>query len=195
MKSPVVRRVDRLRNTIDRLSGTTDGTGTLFTAPEYWVEEGGLYFLLMGEETGVVESSLAFLEDFGWGGGNAVGHGQFQTWVEEGAIFTEASDPDRFVTLSLYHPTSTELTYYRQGEVWYELARRKGKVGGHFLLHVSDFWKRSVLMFVPGSSFPLFPGQQMYGDNPIVKGRDDGLPFEVQQLGYAFTAAMKTAME
>lgn len=194
MRSPRVRRVDRLRSRIDRLSGTTDGEGILFASPEYWVEGGGLYFLLKGPETEIVEKSLAFLEDFGWGGGNAAGYGQFRTRVEEGTLFAEAAEPNRFVTLSLYHPTAAELAHYQQGEIWYELVRRKGKVGGHFL-QAGDFWKRSMLMFAPGSTFPLIPGHSVYGDNPIAKGKEDGLPFEVQQFGYAFTAAMKAATE
>lgn len=194
IKPPAIRRTDRLRATIDRLSGTTDGTGTLFTAPEYRVQGGGLFFLLKGEETGVVEKCLGFLEDFGWGGGNSIGHGQFRARLEEGEVFAEAEAPDRFVALSLYHPQKEELAHFRQGDAWYELASRKGKVGGHFL-HPADFWKRSVMMFAPGSTFPLLPGRQSYGGNPIVKERSDELSFEVQQFGYAFTAGMRTARE
>lgn len=195
IKQPVIRRIDRLRARIDRLSGTTDGAGTLFTAPEYRPQDGVLYFLLKGKEVGMVERCLGFLEDFGWGGGNSIGHGQFRTRVEERVIFTEPETSDRFVVLSLYHPYQEELAHFRQGDAWYELVMRKGKVGGHFL-HVPDFWKQSVMMFSPGSTFPLIAGRQVYGDNPIVKKREPGkLPFDVQQFGYAFAAGMRTARE
>ena len=190
---PIPRRIDRLHSTIDRLSGTTDGEGTLFARPEY--RTGGLYFLLDGEEAELVVNALRFLEHFGWGGGNSVGYGHFAaTVVDDNPIGKPVAEPDRFVTLSLYHPRSDELEHFRSGEAWYELTVRKGKVGGHFL-QAGDFWKRSVLMFAPGSTFPALVGQQVYGCNPIVKGRQDGLPFDVQQLGYAFAVGMKSAKE
>lgn len=193
VKDLVPRRTDRLRSTINRLSGTTDGEGTLFAGPEYRAD-GGLYFLLDGDEAELVEDALRFLEDFGWGGGNSVGYGHFAATVDESPLGPPVNQPDRFVTLSLYHPRPEELTHFRTGEAWYELTVRKGKVGGHFL-QAGDFWKRSVLMFAPGSTFSAIAEKQVYGRNPIVKGRQDGLPFDVQQFGYAFAVGMKTARE
>ena len=190
---PVLWRTDRWRSTIDRLSDTTDGEGTLFAGPEYRAA-GGLYFLLDGDEAELVENALRFLEDFGWGGGNSVGYGHFAATVGASPLGKPVAEPDRFVTLSLYHPRPEELDHFHTGEAWYELMVRKGKVGGHFL-QAGDFWKRSVLMFAPGSTFPARKEQQVYGRNPIVKGRQDGLPFDVQQFGYAFAVGMKSAKE
>ena len=205
-KVPMPQCVDRLHSTIDRLSGTTDGEGNLFTEPEYRTD--ALYFLLDGEEAGLVENALRFLEDFGWGGGNSVGYGHFAATVGESPLEATVAESDRFITLSLYHPQPDEIKHYagcassgvlrpcelRTREAWYDLVVRKGKVGGHFL-HTDDVWKRSVLMFAPGSTFPSMADKQMYGRNPIVKGRADGLPFDVQQFGYAFAVGMKTASE
>ena len=192
MELPILWRTDRLHSTIDRLRGTTDGEGTLFTRPEY--RTSGLYFLLDGEEAELVVNALRFLEDFGWGGGNSVGHGHFAATIRESPLGTPIDEPDRFITLSLYYPRPDELVHFRSGEVWYELTVRKGKVGGHFL-RTGDFWKRSVMMFAPGSTFPVMAERQVYGCNPIVKKRQDGLPFDVQQFGYAFALGMKTAGE
>ena len=189
---PVPRRTDRLHSTIDRLSGTTDGEGNLFSEPEYRMD--ALYFLLDGEEAELVVTSLRFLEDFGWGGGNSVGYGHFAATANESPLEADVTEPDRFITLSLYHPRPTELAHFKTEEAWYELVVRKGKVGGHFL-QAGDFWKRSALMFAPGSTFPVIAEKQAYGRNPIVKGRKDGLPFDVQQFGYAFAVGMKTAGE
>ena len=189
---PIPKRIDRLHSTIDRLSGTTDGAGTLFSEPEYRTD--ALYFLLDGEEAELVVTALRFLEDFGWGGGNSVGYGHFAATAGESPLGAAVAEPDRFITLSLYHPRPDELEPFKNGEAWYELVVRKGKVGGHFL-QVGDFWKRSVLMFAPGSTFPIIAEKQAYGRNPIVKGRKDGLPFDVQQFGYAFAVGMKTARE
>ena len=188
LELPIRWRTDRLHSAIDRLSGTTDGEGTLFTRPEY--RTSGLYFLLDGEETELVTAALRFLEDFGWGGGNSAGHGHFAADVRESPLGMPVAAPDRFITLSLYYPRPDELAHFRTGEAWYDLAVRRGKVGGHFL-RTSDFWKRSVMMFAPGSTFPVMPGRKLYGHNPIVKSRQDGLPFDVQQFGYAFAVGMK----
>ena len=214
---PRLTRVDRLRSTIDRLSTSTDGAGTLFATPELWLlgdadpgpagtaapaaangpdgrTGSGLYFLLRGDDTEPVTAALRFLEDFGFGGGVSTGHGRFGVEIRTQPLFDEPALGDRFVTLSLYHPTCDEAARYAQGGAYYELVRRKGKVGGHFL-SAGDFWKRSVLMFAPGSTFPAQNGRPAYGGNPVVKGTDDGLPFQVQQFGYAFHVAMKTRPE
>ena len=161
-------------------------------SPEYRTDT--LYFLLDGDEVERVVTALRFLEDFGWGGGNSVGYGHFAATTGESPLGAAVAEPDRFITLSLYHPRSDELTHFATGEAWYELVVRKGKVGGHFL-QAGDFWKRSVLMFAPGSTFPAMAEKQAYGRNPIVKRREDGLPFNVQQFGYAFAVGMKTAGE
>lgn len=184
------KKTDRLHSSIDRLGGATDGDGTLFARSEY--RTNGLYFLLDGEEVELVINALRFLEDFGWGGGNSVGYGHFAATVGESPLGPPVDNPARFVTLSLYHPHPNEIEHLRTEESWYELAVRKGKVGGHFL-HAGDFWKRSVLMFTPGSTFPALAKKDVYGCNPIVKGRRDGLPFDVQQFGYAFAIGMKEA--
>jgi len=191
---PAVERVDRLRARIDRLASSTTGGGTLYTTPEYWLDRGGFYFLLKGEASALVESCLSFLADFGWGGGNSVGQASFAVEVAPAPLLEEPANADRFVTLSLYCPHTEELGLCQGDGAWYELVRRKGKVGGHFL-QAGDFWKRALMMFAPGSSFPLIAGREVYGSNPVVKGRSDGLPFDVQQLGYAFSVKMKTAME
>ena len=190
LEAPFPQRTDRLHSTIDRLSGTTAGAGNLFARAEYRGD--GLFFLLDGPEAELVANALRFLEDFGWGGGNSVGCGHFAATVGENPLGPPVADPDRFVTLSLYYPQPNELAHFRTGAAWYELVVRKGKVGGHFL-HAGDFWKRSVLMFAPGSTFPAMANKQAYGRNPIVKGQRDGLPFDVQQFGYAFAVGMKTA--
>ena len=192
---PVPQPTDRLRSAIDRLSDTTDGEGTLFARAEY--RAAGLFFLLDGQEAELVVKALRFLEDFGWGGGNSLGYGCFAATETESPLGKPVAEPARFVTLSLYCPRPAELEHFRAGEAgesWYELTVRKGKVGGHFL-QTGDFWKRSVLMFTPGSTFPAMTGRSAYGCNPIVKGRRDGLPFDVQQLGYAFAVGMKATRE
>lgn len=190
--APGFKKADVLHNTIDRLSGTTGGTGgNLFQLPETFVEEGGgLYFLVRGENAAMLEGALGFLSHMGMGGDSALGKGRFEVEVGDATLFSEPEDATHFVTLSLYHPRKTEVEAYREGDAWYDLTMRKGKVGGHFL-HAPDFWKRTVPMFVEGSTFPRTPEVRFYGDNPVVKRVADGLPFDVQHYGYAFDVGMK----
>jgi len=199
-RAPALAGRLRLRARIDRLNGATTGAGTLFAAPELWVQGGGLYFLVQPAAEPAADwlaGAVGFLNDFGWGGQNSIGLGRLEGRLEPADELPAPASPARLVTLSLYHPRADELELLRAAAARYELVRRKGKVGGHFLhtpeLDTQDFWKRAVMMVAPGSTFPPLAGRRWYGDNPIVKGRDDGLPFDVQQYGYALTAALAAA--
>ena len=180
-----------LHNTIDRLGGSTGGEGALYSLTERSIQNGGLYFLLDGDLAEVVEGALSFLSHFGIGGDSALGKGRFDVQIEEASLFDASPSADRFVTLSLYAPQNEEIAAFRRSEIWYDLTVRKGKVGGPFL-QVGDFWKRSLTMFVEGSVFPALPGVRCYGQNPIVKGPEDGLPFQVQHYGFAFHVPVTT---
>ena len=189
--APSVVEEEVLHNAIDRLAGGTGRAGTLFSQTERYIPEGGLFFLLDGDAAGVVEGALGFLAHVGLGGDSSLGKGCFNISVEDLAPFDVPESADRFVTLSLYAPGDRESVAFREGEAWYELTVRKGKVGGPFL-RVDDFWKRSVTMFTEGSTFPLLDGVRSYGRNPIVKGPEDGVPFRVQHYGFAFHIPMQT---
>ena len=186
---PSVVEEEVLHNAIDRLAGGTGRSGTLFSQTDRYIPEGGLFFLLDGEATSEVESALGFLAHGGLGGDTSIGKGCFDILVEVLAPFDVPEAADRFVTLSLYAPGEREIDAFREGEAWYDLTVRKGKVGGPFL-RVDDFWKRSVTMFTEGSTFPLLDGVRAYGCNPIVKGPEDGVPFQVQHYGFAYHIPM-----
>jgi CRISPR-associated protein Csm4 len=188
-EGPELTSIDIQHNTIDRLSGGTTPSGNLYSLTEHMVSNGGLYFLMDGE-TRWVEGALGFLHHQGFGGDSSLGKGGFDIDVVDKTPIGVASGADRFVTLSLYSPRPDEVEKIKSGSAWYDLVLRKGKVGGPFL-RVEDFWKRSVTMFGEGSTFALW-NAQFFGHNPIVKGKEDGLPFDVQQYGYAFSIPMKT---
>ena len=174
-------------NAIDRLSGGTTPSGTLYSLTEHAAPDGGLFFLVDGE-TNVVEGALGFLQHLGFGGDSSLGKGRFDISVADAGPLGARDGGDGILTLSLYAPRPDEIDAIRNG--WYDLVIRKGKVGGPFL-RVEDFWKRSVTMLAEGSTFPL-SGPGPFGHNPVVKGPEDGLPFEVQHYGYAFAVPIKT---
>ena len=188
-EGPGEKAVEVQHNTIDRLSGGTTPSGNLYSLTEYNISDGGLFFLIDGE-TEVVEGALGFLEHFGIGGDSSLGKGQFEIEVTDADLPAVPEDADRFMTLSLYAPRESEMATVCSDGAWYNLVVRKGKVGGPFL-RVDDFWKKSLTMFAEGSTFPMTE-QKPFGRNPIVKGTEDGLPFDVQHYGYAFQIHIKT---
>ena len=188
-EGPGEKTVEVQHNTIDRLSGGTTPSGNLYSLTEYAISDGGLFFLL-DDEAEVVEGALGFLEHFGIGGDSSLGKGRFEIEVIDTDLPAAPEGADRFITLSLYAPRESEMATIRSDGAWYNLVVRKGKVGGPFL-RVEDFWKKSLTMFAEGSTFPMTE-QKPFGHNPIVKGIEDGLPFNVQHYGYAFQIHIKT---
>ena len=188
-QGPGEMTVEVQHNTIDRLSGGTTPSGNLYSLTEYAISDGGLFFLL-DDEAEVVEGALGFLEHFGIGGDSSLGKGRFEIEVIDTDLPAAPEGADRFITLSLYAPRESEMATIRSDGAWYNLVVRKGKVGGPFL-RVEDFWKKSLTMFAEGSTFPMTE-QKPFGHNPIVKGIEDGLPFNVQHYGYAFQIHIKT---
>ena len=188
-EGPNLMDIEVQHNTIDRLSGGTTPSGNLYSLTEYAIPDGGLFFLMDGEND-VVESTFGFLEHFGIGGDSSLGKGRFEIEVIDADLPAVPEDADRFMTLSLYAPRESEMATVCSDGAWYNLVVRKGKVGGPFL-RVEDFWKKSLTMFAEGSTFPTTE-QKPFGHNPIVKGIAEGLPFDVQHYGYAFQIHIKT---
>lgn len=175
------------RNAINRLNNATEGN-LFYNRETFLSKDAGLYFLLDAKDTKTIASALGFLNDRGIGGDISVGKGSFEITAPQD-FSLQVTDGDAFTTLSLYHPTKTELTHFSQNKnrTWYTLERRKGKIESSFV-QVDNVWKDTTYMFTEGSVFPTIDNQEAYGKNPIVKET----PFEVQQYGYAFPINIKT---
>ncbi len=162
-----------LHNSIDRMSGSTlqaNGSGQL-----YWEEEfssignklsktkeieAGIYFLVDGKNTSLIEAPLRLLSHIGIGGNKSIGKGSFDYKIENFSL-NQPNNYNSFVSLSLFQPNNDELNLLKDERVnlFYDLTTRFGKVGRDFNLQFQD--KNPVICFTEGSTF--FVTQQLSG--------------------------------
>lgn len=189
-------------NAIDRLKGATlkkDGVGQLFHKEEYFIEdnsasenvETGLFFLIKGNSE-KVEAALRWLGHVGIGGDRNTGKGHFEIKISDFEI-TEPEDFNAVTTLSLYFPSKNkeELSKFKFSPFFnYHLERRQGYMS---FFKYKSFDKPETIMFKEGSVFPAIPDYEFYGENKILKEKneDDGLFHPVYQFGYGFMIKMK----
>ncbi len=189
-----------LHNSINRLTASTnrpDGEldtrpGGLYSRDEIFTKDGGLFFLLDGEEKyiAMAEAALRYYSHLGFLGDSSTGKNHFDVKIEDYTV-PAVKDADGFVTLSLYIPTPEEAAIYRgnTGKCYYELVTRKGKVSSAHL-NTNDFWKTSVLAFKEGSVFPD-SGKSGYGIIRKVKRVTHPVEFDVYQSGVALHLPMR----
>jgi len=154
-----------LHNSIDRFSGSTlqvDGKGQL-----YWEEEfvgfgnqlsknkeveTGIYFLVEGENTSLIEAPLRLLSDIGIGGNKSIGKGSFEFEIADFS-FIQPINHNSYISLSLFQPNKEEIGLLDKDNVnlFYDITTRFGKVGKDFNLQFQD--KNPVICFTEGSSF------------------------------------------
>lgn len=178
-----------VHNTIDRLKGTTL-EGNLFTSDEVFTENSGMFFLIDGEGKyiNLVESALRYLNHMGIGGDRSTGKGAFDISIENFDLDLP-TDPDGFVTLSLYSPTNNELENINKKYSWYEIETRKGKFGGQYI-KAKNFWKKSVLAFSEGSIIGLNSNDN-YGSLINVKDPSGENNFSIKHFGISFNIPIK----
>ena len=179
-----------MHNVINRLTGTT-GEGGLYYTQEYFPRESGLFFLLdfrMDSYIKKIEGVWRLLNDIGMGGDVSIGKGLFKIEMEEGGFLKPPNYGNALVTLSLYFPQKREKEAYHEkaGAIWYEIERRKGRVGGK-LFKTGAFWKETVNVLREGSTFQNL-GKDYYGGLPQIKHRKD---FNVYYYGLAFPVPMR----
>jgi len=186
----ILKTTDVQRNAINRLTNSTEGK--LFYDTETFLSQNvGLYFLMktFDNNENIIKGALNFLQDRGIGGDISTGKGCFKiSPISDFNGINEPDNADAYTTLSLYYPTSNEISYFKEQEdrLWCSIVRRRGKIESAFV-SVENIWKDSVRMFSEGSTFPIINDHEIYGCNPIIKQR----PFDVQQYGYAFSIKMK----
>jgi CRISPR type III-A-associated RAMP protein Csm4 len=184
-------------NTIDRLTNDTSTDAGNFYEKDFMVsKEGGLFFIIDGPDDGIslIESALRFFNHTGFGGDSTTGKNLFSISVEDYEIL-EVSDPNAFISLSLYRPDEAELESFQSAKelLLYETVARKGKAGGN-LFRVDNFWKDSLLMFREGSVFPL-TGKKFYGKNTEMKKFREIMGHTLTHYGISFHIPMKLKHE
>jgi CRISPR type III-A-associated RAMP protein Csm4 len=141
-------------NTVDRLTSAADTF--IRTDFEVNLRAGMRWGVLARLYTENVERFLSLLErvgGYGVGGERSIGRGQFtvEQPLARGPVPT--SSPGRYVTLSLYHPTRSEVDAgVLDRPAAYQLMRRSGWVG------TTDVRRKSVRMLKEGSLLNISAG-------------------------------------
>lgn len=188
-----------MHNVIDRVRWSTGGPGSagnVFYLEERFASRGsGLYFLVDLRDSSVapvLKGTLALLEHVGLGGNVSRGRGHFTFSVEDASpdFLPRVQDPTHFVTLSLYYPRAEEREMFasHSQSCAYQLAWRRGKVGGRFYA-TGHPWKRAVNYFIEGSVLP-WRKEQPIGENPLVKQLENGR-MRIQSYGFSFAVPMR----
>ncbi len=175
--------VETMHNGIHRMSGSV-AEGVLFSEREIFFR-GGFYFLLRGDET-MLNGPLNFLSDFGIGGNNSTGKGQFSYEIGDASFLRVPETASHIVNLSCYLPEEKEIALYRNSDdCYYSISSYRGTLGTHFTGN-RRVWKKRLFLFSEGSVFPCNMGKKVYGRMALVKDRDEGLPHPVYFTGYSF---------
>lgn len=199
---PGLVSTDITHNTIDRIKGgivKKNGVRQFFHIDEYLIDndqkdgknETGLFFLIKGDST-KVEAALRWFSHVGFGRDRNTGKGHFKINVGEFKL-NEPSDFNAVTNLSLYFPSqkNKELELFKIDPLFnYQLEQRQGYLG---FLKYRDTEKPVTTMFKEGSVFPAVSGKEIYGENLVVKEKDEnaGLFHNVYQYGYGFMVKMK----
>lgn len=164
-RQPQINSVSILHNTIDPLKGSTlelPTGGQLYYSKEYFIQNGGLFFLIDGDDISWVEPALRFLTHFGFGGDHSTGKGAVEFEIKDFNLRIP-DNPDCFITLSLFNPKPEELTFFKENpnKFWYELVQRRGIVAAQF--KKNSYRKKSFFAFAEGSVFPIIENHRYYG--------------------------------
>ena len=176
-------------NSINRLTNTTLKEGGLYNKEEFFYPiNSGLFFLidyLDNEYKEKVEALWPFFEHMGMGGDASTGKNSYSIRSQDYNAFSDIEASNRWVNLSLYHPTKTERKVLKQrpDEIWYQMEMRRGKIGGR-MFRTPYIHKQGIQMFTEGSCFPEV-GDDYAGEINLVKDVEE-LEHKVYQYGYAF---------
>lgn len=144
-----------------RVTVSRDGIGEATPFYFEWIyfnqsKECGLYIIVEAKEPSVINELydlLSTLGDFGIGTDRSVGGGHFTVTTDQ-IDWPEIQDSNAQISLSLYHPSETELDKLHLPKANYSILLRGGFMAGSTDVSKRHLWKRSVYMFGVGSVFP-----------------------------------------
>lgn len=171
------------KNSLDRLTHSTTGSGNTFYVPEIaYREKFGLYFLMKCKNIDdYIKPVLRFLEDSGIGPNARTGKNWFMVEVAEKSLFdgNNSRAGDSFITLSRYiknEPINAENSFY-------QIASVRSKVESRLEFAGEDVWKQRVSYFSAGSVINPKNKTDHYGSLVPVKSIGEKT---IYQYGYAY---------
>ncbi|MEM3028396.1 MAG: type III-A CRISPR-associated RAMP protein Csm4 [Candidatus Bathyarchaeia archaeon] len=184
------KRSEVHRNVLDRLSLSSDvyHVGAIL----YEKRGGGLYFLIRCFDVSLrsIRMALRYLEESGIGGERNLGYGRFRH-RETPFQIKEPQDAEYIVSLSLYHPTREEASFYsmHREELYYTMATRAGFA--EIDPGIGGLLRREVRMFEEGSVFPKIQGRRLYGGLPETLKKEDTRSHPIFTYGFAYPISMR----
>lgn len=173
------------KNSIDRLTASTSGSGNVFyTSESHFRENKCLYFLIRTDDLdSYLRPVLRYLEDSGVGPNARTGKNWFKIDVDNTPMFDRAGTGS-FVTLSRYiglDSINTEKSYYKTTSI-------RSKVESRLEFAGQDIWKNRVTYFSEGSLLTPKLNKDFYGSLTPVKKISEKTIF---QYGYAYPVWVK----
>lgn len=191
---PEARFLDRAfaqaRNAIDRLGGSTSGSGEFFydfriSCPPNFC----LFFLLRTRDIGFLEPVFRYLQDTGIGGERTVGLNHFSVELAETKLSFTEHVGKKLVTLSRWLVNSEELNVANKEEFFYDLLPLRQKLEtGYDFKNKKAIWKGKAFYFLEGSVLFVREAREYYG-RLWQSLRVDGDP--IADYGIAFPAFFK----
>ncbi len=169
---------------IDRIFGTTEGSGGLFFEEVVALNEGYILIAVKDENTRKkLKSIFNLLQDIGLGGNRSVGYGKvifgdFEEFPEIEKYFKNKTD--KFITLA---PVIPEKETYDLSNSYYDYFTFRGAIDNNYNFKDVDIWKDKVIYLKEGSTFKVKKEKDIYGqffNAKTINGK------EIYQYGLAF---------
>ena len=174
------------RVVIDRYTGSTNH---YFVSELYFEEKAGLFFLVKFKDRNLIEkfeTALRFLGDQGLGLDRSSGKGLFNIEKTTGFEYPKPEKTNRFLTLSLYHPSRKEIETFLLENASYDMVYRGGWITSNG--RGTPYRRQVLTMFAEGSVFSGDP-DKLYGDMPTVISstfKPQDMDHKVYRYGCAF---------
>ncbi|WP_457626629.1 type III-A CRISPR-associated RAMP protein Csm4 [Persephonella sp.] len=149
---------------IDRLYGTTEGSGQLYFEEITAVSEGFVLIAVRDNDLKKeLETVFNLLQDIGLGGNRSVGYGKvkfgsFELFPEIEKYFYEKTE--KFLTLS---PIIPESQTYDLKDSYYDYFTFRGAVDNNYDFKNVDIWKEKVIYLREGSTLKVKNPKDIYG--------------------------------
>ena len=169
---------------IDRIFGTTEGSGGLFFEEVVALNEGYILIAVKDDNTKKkLKSIFNLLQDIGLGGNRSVGYGKvifgdFEEFPEIEKYFKNKTD--KFITLA---PIIPEKETYDLSNSYYDYFTFRGAIDNNYNFKNVDIWKNKVIYLKEGSTFKVKKEKDIYGqffNAKTINGK------EIYQYGFAF---------
>ena len=199
LKNSIVKKISFLSKeslphaSIDRLFGTTQGTGTLFFDEAVSIKESFLIVAVKDNEVKKeLESTIKLLQDIGLGGNRSIGFGrlkfgEFEEFPQLEKYFNQKTN--RFLTLS---PLIPEPLTYDLENSYYDYFTFRGAIDNNYDFKNIDIWKEKVLYLKEGAVLKVKNQKSFYGSFFTAKNINGTKIF---QYGIAFPLYIQGGMQ